>query len=282
RVERDKGNLLEARNQIEAALKIVESLRTKIASEELRASYFASAQKYYGFYIDLLMRLHDLNRSGGFDAAALEASEKARARSLLDLLTEANADIRQGVDPKLLDRERSLQQLLSAKAERQIRLLGGKHTEEQAAAAAREVQALTIEYAELEGQIKATGPRYAALTQPQPLSVRAVQQQVLDSDTMLLEYALGDERSFLWAVTQTSLASYELPKRADIEALARRFYELLTLPSGQDRGLRVAKAATQDEELAAAGLQLSRMLLSPVASQLGTKRLLIVSEGALQ
>src|SRR6185295_2433900 len=76
RVERDKGNLLEARNQLEAALKIVESLRTKSASEELRASYFASAQKYYGFYIDLLMRLHDLNRSGGFDAAALEASEK--------------------------------------------------------------------------------------------------------------------------------------------------------------------------------------------------------------
>lgn len=282
RVERDNGNLLEAREQIEAALKIVESLRTKIASEELRASYFASVQKYYGFYIDLLMRLHLLNRTGGFDAAAFEASERARARSLLDLLTEANADIRQGVDPKLLDRERSLQQLLSAKAERQIRLLGGKHTEQQAASAAREVQALTTEYLELEGQIKATGPRYAALTQPQPLSVRAVQQQVLDSDTLLLEYALGDERSFLWAVSQTSLASYELPKRADIETAARRFYELLAVPTDQDRGLRVAKTAPQNEELAAAGLQLSRMLLSPVASQLGTKRLLIVSEGALQ
>ena len=45
------------------------------------------------------------------------------------MLAEASADIRQGVDPGLLARERSLQQMLNAEAERQMRLFGGQHTE---------------------------------------------------------------------------------------------------------------------------------------------------------
>src|SRR5207249_9646992 len=113
-VDRLLGNLVEVRAQIEAALKIRESLRTKITSQELRASYFASAQSYYEFYLDLLMQLHKQNPSEGNEIVALEASERARARSLLDALSEAHAEIHQGIDPKLLDRERKLQQLLNA------------------------------------------------------------------------------------------------------------------------------------------------------------------------
>ena len=71
--------------------------------QELRASYFATVQKYYGFYIDLLMRLHRLRASAGNDGLALQASERARARLLLDMLVESHADIRQGVDEKLLE-----------------------------------------------------------------------------------------------------------------------------------------------------------------------------------
>ena len=91
RVERARGNLVEARNQIEAALDIIESLRTKIASQELRASYFASSQQYFETYIDLLMQLHHRHPSEGHDGRALQVSERARARSLLEMLTEARA-----------------------------------------------------------------------------------------------------------------------------------------------------------------------------------------------
>src|SRR5205085_5100508 len=99
RLERDRGDLAEARNRIEEALAAVESLRVNIKSQRLRASYFASVRNYHELDIDLLMRLHRQRPSEGFDAAALQASEKGRARSLLELLTEAGAEIRQGVDP---------------------------------------------------------------------------------------------------------------------------------------------------------------------------------------
>ena len=55
-----------------------------------------------------------------------------------------------------------------------------------------------------------------------------MQHQVLDKDSLLLEYSLGQDASSLFAVSQDSINSYPLPKRTQIEALARETYEALT------------------------------------------------------
>jgi tetratricopeptide (TPR) repeat protein len=166
RFERDRGNLGEARKRVEEALALVEGLRTKVASQKLRTSFFASVQQYREFYIDLLMRLHKENPSLRLDAAAFNASETGRARSLLELLREANAEIHHGVDPELLERKRSLEKSIADKAESQIRSLNEKQTEEQTTAAANEIATLMREYEQLQGRIRDTSPQYAALTQP--------------------------------------------------------------------------------------------------------------------
>src|SRR6185295_12391987 len=150
RLEQDRGDLAAAKTRIEEALADVESLRISVKSQQLRASFLASVRKYYEFDIDVLMRLHAQHPSEGFDAAALEASEKSRARSLLELLAEARAEIRQDVDPSLLERERLLREAIADKAERQIRMLSGKHTEEEAALAAKEIDAFTNEYEQVQ------------------------------------------------------------------------------------------------------------------------------------
>lgn len=274
--ERNLGNLIEARAQIEAVLDTIETVRAEIASEELRTSYFATVQQYYEFYIDLLMRLDQQRSSEGHAAAALHASERARARSLLETLTEARADIRQGVDAVLLQRERTLQQQLNARAAAQVRLLKAKYTEEQATALKKEVAALTAEYQQLRALIRQKSPRYAALTQPVPLNLKEIQEQALDPDTLLLEYALGEEKSYLWAVTQTSINSYRLPKRSEIESQVRRAVSLLS------DGKQWSTSDKVESEFAEVAGRLSRMLLDPVAALLPDKRLLIVGDGALQ
>ncbi|MEP0840530.1 CHAT domain-containing protein [Coleofasciculus sp. FACHB-64] len=285
--QRDKGNLNEARTQIEAAIKIVEDIRTRVTSQELRTSYFASVQNYYQFYIDVLMQLHKKDPSIGYDALALQASERARARSLLELLTEANANIRQGVEPKLLQQERTLQQKLDAVEKRRVELYSGNPTKGQLEKIERERENLLEEYRQAQADIRAKSPRYAALTQPKPLTLEKIQQQVLDDDTLLLEYSLGEERSYLWAVTKTGIASYELPKRAEIELAARGFYELLNTPgyrletrklTDNQRGIAVELASASTEVVN----KLSQMLLGQVVGKLDKKRLLIVSDGALQ
>jgi tetratricopeptide (TPR) repeat protein/CHAT domain-containing protein len=269
-LERDRGNLSEAVKRIEAALAVTENLRAGYSNQELRLVYFSTVQVYYEFYVDLLMRRHKEQPSAGHDAAALQVSERSRARSLLDMLAEAGADIRQGVDPRLIESERSLQQQLNLKAHHQQKLLSGPHTTEQASAMAREIEELTAEYQKLKARIRQNSPRYATLTQPVSLGLKEI-QQLLDPDTLLLEYTLGEERSYLWAVSRTAMTSYELPKRAEIERSARRVYESFSTSN-----------ATADGGYAEAADSLSRMLLGPVAAHLGKRRLVVVSDGYLQ
>jgi CHAT domain-containing protein/Tfp pilus assembly protein PilF len=285
-VERDRGNFNEARKRIEEALTLVEGLRTKVGSQQLRATFFASVQQFREFYIDLLMRLHKENPSLHLDAVAFNASETGRARSLLELLSEANAEIHHGVNPELLERKRSLEQSIADKADNQVRLLSEKHTDEQATAAAKEIAALTTEYEQIEARIRDTSPQYAALTQPLPLKLEETQKQVLDTDTLLLEYSLGEQKSFLWTVTPDSFKTYELPNRSVVEPLARRVYELLTTRNQsvaketlEQRRLRLEQA---DAEYSKAAASLSQVILGPAAAELKNKRLLIVSDGVLQ
>jgi CHAT domain-containing protein/uncharacterized protein HemY len=290
RAEAELGKTSEAREHIETALRMIDSLRAQVLSQELRARYFASVQNYHRFYVELLMRLHEQNAGKGFDARALEASERARAKSLIELLTEARADIRRGVDAALIEKERSLQRELVAKGERQILLLTARRKTTEAAAVEKEIESLKIELQKVEAQIRAASPRYASLTQPQPVTVADIQKRVLDSDTLLLEYWLGDERSFLWAVTSDSVNSFVLPARAEIEKTARRFHALTsTVPakaSKRDSDKEKKDASKKAggaiaSELAQTADALSRMLIAPAASLMANKRLLVVADGAL-
>ncbi len=289
RAEAELGKTSESREHIETALGMIDSLRAQVLSQELRARYFASVQNYHRFYIELLMRLHEQSAGKGFDARAVEASERARAKSLIELLTESRADIRRGVDPALLEKERSLQRELVAKGERQILLLTARRKTTEAAAVEKEIESLKTELQKVESQIRATSPHYASLTQPQPVTITDIQKRVLDRDTILLEYWLGDERSFLWAVTVDSVHSFVLPARAEIEKTARRFHELLsTIPvkskekkGDSDKEKKTDKKASNSQELAQTADALSRMLIAPAASLLSNKRLLIVADGAL-
>jgi hypothetical protein len=140
---------------------------------------------------------------------AFEVLERSRARTLLETLTTAHVDIRKGVDSELARKERSLKADIKAKSERRVRLLAEKQSEEQIKAVEKEISTLTGEYQDIEAEIRSNSPEYAALTQPQTLSAKEIQEQLLDPDTLLLEYSLGEERSYVFVVSADSLAAYQ-------------------------------------------------------------------------
>src|SRR6185503_16398712 len=156
---------------------------------------------------------------------------------------------------------------------------------EQSAALKKEISQLENDYERAQADIRKASPHYASLIQPLPLKLKEVQEQ-LDADTVLLEYALGEERSYLWSITRDSLKSYELPKGAVIAKDARLIHELLSARSTTKRGesalQRQRRIAHADAKLPATAQALSQTLLAPVAVQLGNKRLVIVADGALQ
>jgi tetratricopeptide (TPR) repeat protein len=288
RVNYSLGNLDEAKKQIEEALEFQESLRTKISSQQLRETFFISAQNSFALYLDVLMQLHRKNPAAGYDALALQASERARARSLLDLLAESHANIRQGVPQDLLKLERSLQEQINAKAEARTRLLNDKRQAAQAVFFEKELTQLTTRLQEVKAQIRQSSPNYAALTQPQPLTAKEIQQQ-LDGNTVLLEFALGEKQSWLWTVTDSQIASYQLPGRDQIQLSARQIYELLTARQPKPDESKTSyqnRVAEADAKLQGLTATLSQMLFGQIAVQLKRdwqgKRLVIVAPEALE
>jgi CHAT domain-containing protein len=284
KAEFGRGNSTEALDLVEKSISISESLRTKIQNSKLRTSFFASVYQQYQLYIDVLMRLHTQQPDKGFNLRALVASERARARSLLDSLLEERVASGKGLTNELFQKEQELLQTLDEKAERQTRILANSHTEEQANEIAREIRTLTIEFDDVRSKLREQSPRLATLTQPDQLRADDIRAVVNDNDTTLLEFTLGDERSYLWVVKRDGVYSYELPARETIETLARRIYQLLTarqLLAGESSPDETKLKELDAEYWMQAGA-LSTMVLGPAADKLNSNRLLIVSDGFLR
>ncbi|MEM7480691.1 MAG: tetratricopeptide repeat protein [Acidobacteriota bacterium] len=284
RTERSLGRLEVARRHMAESLDLIDSLRATVAVHDLRASFLASKTKFYQAYIDLLMEMHLREPTAGHHLAALEANERARARTLLDALEEIRGEIRQGLDPALLEQEKALRIRLNEAERQRIEALAGGATEAEIQGISGRVRDLRLENRALEERIRSGNPHYASLTQPTPLAVPDL-QRLLDEKTVLLQYGLGEERSFLWTVTQDQVVAHPLPRAAILEAEARRFYELLTEPNrpvaDESAAERAARLARAEEDLRAVSVRLSAALLAPAGPLLERRRVVVVAEGAL-
>jgi len=275
------------RRQLDAAAQFygqaVEALEKQTGrlggSNDLRAGFRAKYGKHYQDYASVLIQQ-------GKTDQAFQVLERSRARTLLEMLAASRLDIRRGADPALLQKEHSLRENLAARSDRRIQLLAEKNSNEQIKSLEKEISDLTHDYQEVEAQIRAQSPAYAALTQPQPVSAETVERLLPPDDTLLLEYSLGESRSYVFAITRSWLRSYELAKSGVIEPLAKRLYQSFTARSragtretAQQMQARLAKA---DAESRRAAVRLSRIVLGPVADELKNRRLLIVSDGALE
>ena len=266
RLEHLDGKLLAARKQLEAALGLLESFRSEVGGDGLRARHFAMVRETYERYVDVLMQLHRADPGAGLDARAFELAEQSRARGLLDVLARARVDTRKG-DRGLLDRELRLRQELNAKAALRLTLADDESSRARRAALAREIEALTTEHRIVEARLE-KGSSYES-RKKHLITVSEI-QALLDPQTVLLEYLLAEPRSYLWVVGPASLKAYELPGRQEIAQRARSLHEHLKDPAERD-------AAGQRSDLRL----LAQAVLGPVLGEIAGKRLIVVPDGAL-
>jgi CHAT domain-containing protein/tetratricopeptide (TPR) repeat protein len=236
---------------------------------EDRSRYRATNIRYYQGYADVLLQQ-------GRREQAFEVIERSRARTLLELLSTGHINIGKGVDSVLLSRERDLQRTLQAKTEVRVRLVASEHTQEQVSRIDSEIDNLLMQTKDIKAQLFLNTPEYAALVEPRQLSTAEI-QQLLDGNTLLLEYSLGENGSHLWAATNDALMVYDLLPKKEIERAARELYDLWA-----SRVIEQAGKAKGERDYEPAARRLSQMVLGPVTGLLGTKRLVIVADGALQ
>jgi tetratricopeptide (TPR) repeat protein len=208
RVAEETGDLAAARRDIEAAIALIESERTRISAPDLRTSYFGSKRSYYALHVDILMR-------SGRAGEALVVAERARARELQDQLAERAIDVDRDVDPKLIAGERDAEDALHALAYRLSQ--AGEGEADARATLQAQIDEASRALDAARGRIRAANPRYAELKHPAALGLAEIQRDLLDGSASVLEYWLGDEKSYLWVVTNDALRVFELPPRAKIE-----------------------------------------------------------------
>lgn len=261
------GRLQEARRLLAPASAGLEQLRTETDVPSLRRSSFASRQRYWELYVEVLMRLGDRDPGARYDEEAFALVERRRARSLLDLVRTAAGSAAPATSGGEGGEEDAVVRALAAAGRLRLRLLDSGETTD-VAAVQRLESALSGRLERLRAR---RGPRdlAAAAPAPPPLSASAA-ERLLGDDEALLEYSLGDESSYVWVVTRGSCRGVRLAGRARIEAAAQRVAHL-----AQRLGPR-APAAWEE-----AARALGDLVLAPIVGQLHHRRLLIAGDGAL-
>ncbi|HEX5835272.1 MAG TPA: CHAT domain-containing protein [Pyrinomonadaceae bacterium] len=307
--ERDPKKSLALREQAVAnyreSLGTIETLRQgSLRADESRTTFLATTKDVFdeAASANAALALLTAGSAGAplsgkaleYASEAFRINEQSRARSLLDLLSETNAAITEGVPAELLKRK---QENLDRQQDIADILTGiNVSTEELKAKPAEldaELEKLQTEYEEIENQIRTASPRYASLTANKPMTLAEVQQSVLDEQTVLVEYALQADDSYLFAVSKSAVNLYKLPSRGTVDKLATDLRAQL-IPSklqrrivGIDvaeanRGLGIASSAPEETAgFVAASNALYKVVLEPAAAMIGEKRLLIVADGAL-
>jgi CHAT domain-containing protein len=289
----------------DAALESIEELRAgSVRADEAHTTFLATTKDVFDEASSALAELALMSAqptsSKGFEGPALdyaakafEVVERGRARSLLDLLGETGTNIREGIPPELFKRK---QENLDQQSMVAQWLMGVALTDKPLNVEALEKAAdrLQNEEVSIDNQIRAESPRYKALTSTQPLTLAQVQQQVLDDGTALLEYSLGAEASYLWAVTRNAARIFKLPARDELNTQAdelrrqilppdtgRSIFELT--PEDKQRGLTVRRREVGGSvsSFASASYKLYKSILEPAIAMVGARRLLIVADGTL-
>jgi len=256
----------EAVPYFQEAITLVERLRQGLVpTEQARASSVAFTKPLFDDMIDTLFGLDP--------SQSLQTVELSRARAFLSILAESKIDLRQNLSSSDRDREAAIFTRISAIQKDLWR--------PDVTAAVRKQPNADLESAEndlerLHLEIRRANPRLAGVQYPKPLGLKQIQQEVLRPDTTLIEYYLGETRSFVWVVSRGQSSSAVLPPAKEIAALAGAFRKSLT---AQVSSLTVRQAEGESSRLSA---RLYEMLLKPVERSLeGSQSLIIVPDGVL-
>jgi CHAT domain-containing protein len=214
----------------------------------------------------------DAERPGhSFARRAFETSERMRSRTLLDELAASRLDVRGRASQALLAKDAAVQARLKRLGEARSRAVAASAPLARLTRIEGAIRSANSDLETVRGKMRREDRLYRSIARPSPLGLRAIQAQVLDDETLLLAYSLGDEESFLWTVGRSSFHAYRLAGRRAIEKLA-------------DDASRcfVARDGCSERDVEQASARLSDAILRPAAAELAGRRILVAADGALQ
>ncbi len=150
--------------------------------------------------------------------------------------------------------------------------MSGKYTSAELEAWEARHQQFKAEHDKVVAEIRSLNPSYEQVIKPTAWDLARIQKEVVaDDQTTLLEFSIGSEKSYLWAITRSSIKSYELPNEEEIIKVAERVRKSLV----------TAPLSNTEDELSNAVQELARTILWPASEQLNSRRIIVVPDGIL-
>lgn len=270
-IRRLEGDLHGALGDLEGALSRLEDIRESAQSPSFRANYLATVHERFEQAVDLLMELEAREPGEGWLVRAFEMAEQGRARTLLDLVSDLDAERRRQEVPDFVMRDRDgLRQALRT-WDKKVRLLEARNAPaEEIDATRRHLSNLILEWERRLGTAFREG---AAGTSMASRSFSAIRETLsLDADTSLLLFSLGERRSFVWWLGDEGLNARELPPREEIRAATESALEDVRRPA----------SLFPDNEDRLRGLdRLGELLLGSLPEGALSRRLVVIPDGVL-
>lgn len=263
-LEMKTGNYDVAETYLRNSIQATEDVRSMSSTRDLTAAFSATVHDRYLQYIHCLMLRNDKQAT----IRAFEISESERARSLAEFLRHTETNLLAGLDPELAKQEQTLRQLIRAKRDDKVATIVGGFKNGELQTVDFELLRLEDQYKYVSAVISARYPAYDQITRPRGWDLSRIQKQVInDDDTILLEYIVGLDKSYVWAITRNNVTAHEIS--GDVGNAAEAVYNLLKEPAPS--GNRLDQAAQT----------LSQMILSPVDGQLNKRRIVVIADGTL-
>ncbi|MEN6311214.1 MAG: CHAT domain-containing tetratricopeptide repeat protein, partial [Acidobacteriota bacterium] len=248
------------------AIRLISDKSSLIANDADRAALLSRRREPYQALIDLYYRLAQKGGPGIFEREIYRIAESFRAKSFLEQLERQSRRTEPAAaaptEKERLENERlELLRRLSRQAARQDRA-----ETEGLQAKIRHIDDL------LDAEVFDGSVPKAGTAAPAPaVSLDMLQTSILPERTALVEYFLGDERSFLMCVTRNDFRLFELPAAAVLDNSLPAYLGFLAGPSiSAGKGRPAARRLYAD-------------LLQPALSLIpdGVDRLIIVPDGVL-
>ena len=214
--ERGRGDAEVARKDLKGALRyyqtgigMLEDVRNQILLAEFQSSFL---DKQFLAYEKILSVLHQLYTESGDEAYLREAfaySERARGRTLLNLVSSGQLPLRAEVPAELGRKKKILEWRFRNFHDKLTWLYSLPDAERDPTmliSVTDSLQSTNGEYQALLEKLRREYPGTARLQGfAEPLSLSELQRSVLQGDEALLQYFIGEEQSFVWAVFQDRL-----------------------------------------------------------------------------
>jgi CHAT domain-containing protein len=263
-----EGKAHEAIRFYKKSIEMIESARSEFSLMEQKSAFMVSRIKVYESFVNLLFELHRKHPSANYHEEAFYYAEKSKARAFLDGLHETDIDFEANLDSEI---KKEMQDLRNKMARLHVSLKQPQISLEERDYLLNELEKSEDSYTSLMVRIKSKNQDFVNLVNPYIYTYEQIKDKLLNEDTVLLEYYIGENISLAFLATATNLYVARVPGKIILSNLVEKYLNFLTLKDSKEfKGMR-------------GGKRLYQLLLSPFENIIkqGVKRIIIVPDGNL-